>query len=307
MNKIMEHFRFVELIIRKFYYSFDFIHEFMSHKYEEISKIERGSDSKKCSDWNKIASYIDSLGIKKGDILIIHSSADGMRKVNVQPKEIINYLFGLIGETGTLVMAAYPNLDKIDENGDILYDPRRTAVSTGLLPFIFCRMKNTIRSNCPLNSLAANGYEAKAIMKHNLEGDLAFGSGSAWDYCVQKHAKILFLGVPIYHSNTVTHVVEDLMGEAWPIKNWYETKQYRIKTENGEIIREFRNRRQFWAKYTTQHWNTALYKKNNLLKETVIDDVSIGYNPDAYQLVEFLKNRVLNNKLPFVIPRRYWK
>lgn len=307
MNKIMEQYRFIELIVRRLYYSLDFVHKIMERKYKLISEKEKGVNNEVKVSWETIRKYIESLGIIEGDILIVHSSADGMKRVDVTPQEIINYLRNIVGETGTLVMAAYPNLEKRDNDGNVIYNPKRTAVTTGILPFLFCRMKGTIRSKCPLDTLAANGAEAEKMMKNNLSTDLAFGKGSAWEYCVKRHAKILFLGVPIYHSNTVTHVVEDMMEDRWPIDNWYEEQCYIIQDGQKKIRKSFRNRRQYWARYTTQHWNTSLYKKNILIKEKVIDGVSVGYNPDAYKLVEFLKNRAKNNKLPFVVPKRYWK
>ena len=56
----------------------------------------------------RIFEWIDSLGIKKGDILIVHSSMEGLRKAAPDPKRIIDYLLQLVGEEGTLVIPTFP-------------------------------------------------------------------------------------------------------------------------------------------------------------------------------------------------------
>lgn len=306
-KKIIQSFRWIELIIRKLYYHDSKLHGFIK-RHIDVNKINSPrKDSQQSAPWSSICQYIDSLGITEGDLLLVHTSAGGLKNLDKSPIEIIEYLKQLVGESGTLVLPAYPKLVKRDGAGRLIYDSRRSPCTTGLIPQLFSKMEGTIRSRCPLNSLAATGKKSWEMMVDNLKTDLSFGPGSAWAYCIDHDVKVLFFGVPIFHSNTITHVVEDMLDEEWPISDWYDSEEFVIIDNGEKIIKKFRIRKQFWARYTTQYWNTNLYRKNKLLYENIVEGIPIGFIPNGNNLVMFLRDRAINNKLPFVVPRKFWK
>lgn len=267
--------------------------------------------------WENYKKYIDSLGINKGDILIVHSSMDGLKGMNVQCKEILDYLLDLVGMNGTLAMPAFPYYKekeiptKFEEEELSLkkYNPQKTPSWTGLLPNYMCSRKEAIRSPFPYNSLVAIGREAKNMMKMNLDTDLPHGKNSAWAYCSEHHAKVLFLGVEPFHSTTAIHVCEDSMDTEWPINGWYKNQEYEIQV-NGRTIRKLcRERKQFWNQYLTEQYCSRMLIKSGNLQSDIIEHTYIGYIKDMGKMTEYVTRMVTENSnlLFYKIPRKYWK
>jgi len=299
-----------ELWIRRIYYSNAYL--------KKLVNIKDGRKQKQVEIipglFGKIVEYMKTLGIEKGDILIVHSSMDALSPTGASAKEYIEMLLDLVGEKGTLVIPAYPLYKgnttnyKSRRNQDIpIYNPKKTICWTGMIPNIFLRYSGVIRSEFPENSLAAKGPCAEDMMRRNLESDLALGKNSSWEYCVKHHAKILFLGVKSHHSTTVVHAAEDLMDSEWPIENWYEKKQFFVKRKQGKELITVRLRRQYWFRFITSHYRSKVFIKNNFLQESEIDGICVGYISDSKKLVDFLIMRTRQGKIFFKIPRKYWK
>lgn len=301
---------YIELIIRKIYYSDN---KLLKRLINQIGK--ENPEKKKNSDQVKINTTeiyegIKSLDITKGDILIVHTSKDELDKVGINPIELIKFLRGLIGEEGTLVLPAFPlyNKSNYDESrGIYIYNPQKTLCSTGMLPNLFLRMPNVMRSKFPWNSVAAQGPEAMEMMKHELESDLAHGSKSAWGYCMKHGAKILLLGVRASHTTTMVHVAEDLLDVEWPVKDWYEEST--ILLENKNISQEFkiRKRKQAWAKYNASWFRSNRLKKEGILYEGKIEGLNIGFIKETQRMIKYIIERTKGHKGFFVVPRRCYK
>lgn len=303
-----------ELLIRRLYYSTD---KFAKLKNKLLSKgtNKRGINNKntrKIDSFQMIVDYIKSLDINKGDILIVHSSMDSLSLTGVSPKQYIDMLLDLVGEEGTLVIPAFPlyrDRDLKNFNGETvyIYNPNRIPSSTGMIPNIFLRYPGVIRSNFPWNSLCAKGKYAEAMMENNMDTDLVHGKNSAWAFCLEHHAKILLLGVHANHTTTAVHAAEDLMDEEWPVANWYERTKFLVKTNSQEQIMDIRIRKQFWSRFVTSHYRSRVFIKNNLLKETEIEGINIGFIPDSKAMVDFLIDCAKEGKLFFKVPRKYLK
>jgi len=257
---------------------------------------------------NDIYDYIKGLGINKGDILIVHSSMEGLKNAGVEPEEIIDFLLDLVGESGTLVIPTFPiqNL-KYDPNKEIIYNPKRSLCWTGMIPNKFLKYPGVVRSSFPYNSLAALGSEAELMMSNNLEGDTPHGKNSSWYFCITHHAKILYLGVNIAECNTMLHVVEDYYDNEWPIKNWYETQNYSIKIGNEIIKKSIRVCDGKWVKYNICYNYNGKLKKAGLMNESTIDGVIVGYTPDSYSVFKKMLDEVKQGKIRYLIPKKYWK
>ena len=82
-----------------------------------------------------IFEYISGLGIKKGDILILHSSMEGLRSASPDPKVIIDYLLNLLGPEGTLVIPAFATANRKYSAEKIpTYNPKKSLCWTGMIP-----------------------------------------------------------------------------------------------------------------------------------------------------------------------------
>ncbi|HUU77127.1 MAG TPA: AAC(3) family N-acetyltransferase [candidate division Zixibacteria bacterium] len=163
------------------------------------------------------------IGIKQGDVIIVHSSMSKLGWTVGGPITVIDALINTIKEDGTIVMPTmstgntdpknwnYPSVPK--EWWDIIREempPYRPAITPtrgmGRIPETFLKYPNVIRSMHPQCSFAAWGKEAHYIIEeHSL--DETFGDRSPLGKLYQMNAKILLLGVK-HDNNTSLHYAE---------------------------------------------------------------------------------------------------
>lgn len=294
-----------EVFVRHVYYLF--LKDIIGNKKKASIKHKNAEKF----DKSLLIDYVESLGINTGDILIVHSSMDALSQFGMSPKEIIDWLLELVGPEGTLCMPAFPlyrendySLDSQTGETIITYEVKKTPCWTGLLPNLFLRYPGVIRSEFPYNPLAAIGKEAEAMMKDNLLGDKPHGKHSSWEYCVNRHAKVLFLGCQMYHSLTLLHTREDL-DEPFPVENWYKRQSYLVK--NGEEERRviILERNPIWARFFTGQYCQRVLEKEGVAKVSTIKTIPLGFIPDAYFLKERLFQQSVPNLLTYRIPKRF--
>lgn len=178
---------------------------------------------------NTVASMVKALrklGVRKGDILLVHTSMSMLGWVCGGPQAVILALQQTVGEKGTVVMPAHsgdwsdpaewahPPVPKdwvpvIRENMPV-YDPRMTPTrGVGILPECFRSFPGVIRSNHPQVSFAAWGKEAESVAEgHPLTHQLGMDSPLGKLYA--KDAKVLFLGTE-FDTCTGFHLAEALI------------------------------------------------------------------------------------------------
>jgi aminoglycoside N3'-acetyltransferase len=207
------------------------------------------------------------MGISEGDLLIVHSSADALKTLNCNGAEFIDLLIESVGASGTIALPAFPDESMLKtENGLKIYDPKRSVAWTGMLPNLLLRKKGAIRSSFPYNPLVAWGEKAEEMMTKNLETVYAHGNGSCWGFCAENHAKVLFLGVPTFHSNTILHVVEDYQPEFWP-EDWYTEQEYLVKQSDGFIRIKTKVRDVKWSMYLSELFTERKYVKAGYIQK----------------------------------------
>ena len=299
---ILERSPWLEILFRRFYYLLK-----ENNIYKNNNKVSKNNTPMK-SDFSLLKDYLLSLGIKNGDILIVHSSYDQLKHFDVNPIIIINFLRELIGDTGTLVFPAFYVKKSMDALEGVNIDLNRKVCSTGIMPSLFLRMEGVIRSSFPENSLAAQGPKAEAMFERNMDIDLAHGIGSSWHFCYENDAKVLLLGTNASKTLTMVHVAEDVLDEAWPINHWYEEKIVSLKENNNILKKKIRVRRQFWSRFMASEFRTAWLKNNNLLTEKKVEGVNIAYVHSSRKLVSTLINNMMDRKISFFRPpSKYWK
>lgn len=265
---------------------------------------------------NDLKENLTEAGIKKGDILIVHSSMKGIRGFGMAPEEIINYLKDLVGEEGMLLMPVYPqypdSVTKLQYNEAYPkayeYDVDNTASWTGLITNLFWKSEDVTRSHYPNNTLSAWGKNSTEIFREEMISDLAFGKHSAWGYCVEKSAKVLFLGIHAHHALSEIHIAEDFLNEKWPIKGWYTQKSYRIISGGKLVEKTCRVRKAFWTKYMTEYYGCYRLRKKKLLQEGKVGNINYSVIPDLKEFVKYVEGcAIKGDLLYFRIPRKYRK
>ena len=145
-------------------------------------------------------------------------------------------------------------------------------------------------------------------MADNLEAEYVYGDHTPWKYCVEHHARILFLGTTSLDANTIqSHMLADYMGDRWPINNWYEEYDAPLKI-NGEVIEhKLKVQNYEWAKYIADYSTTRKLREKGFLKEYRISGCAFEYITDAYEMVKYLEAECEKGKLMYLIPRKYRK
>ncbi len=159
-----------------------------------------------------IEKAIKKLGIKSGDIVLVHSSLKSFGTVEGGAEAVIEALENVITKDGTLVMPALSQKNFPHALEDWSLD---RPSDVGLITETFRKMEGTLRSDQETHSACAKGKYAKDIVgnhkgygpRYGTYSEWAFSESSPWQKLYDMHAKIVFLGADL-SSNTIKHMVE---------------------------------------------------------------------------------------------------
>lgn len=173
---------------------------------------------------NFMKSY-QSLGLEKGDNVIVHTSLSSLGYVCGGAQTIIESLLETVGDSGTILMPTQSWKNFSPESGvhyevpeeywQILkenlpaYDKDITPTNTmGIVAEMFRTWKGTIRSDHPARSFSANGANAKYLVENHDLSDI-FGKSSPIGKLYELDGKVLLIGVD-YDKNTSLHLADVL-------------------------------------------------------------------------------------------------
>jgi len=303
----------IEVVVKNFYWRSKIVNKLLASRTKRRITVEPQAPSEPL-EFERILDALDGLGVRRGGIMVVHSSMSSLQSTKLTAKEVCAQLLGFLGSTGTLAMPAIP-LYRDEPTGperltdsicakSLTYDVRRTPPWTGALPKALMGYPGAIRSRHPLNSMVAVGPDAAAMMEKNIEGarPLACGSGSSWKYCADRDAAIVCIGVDSAHSLTMIHVAEDCWCDEWPVADWYRERKFHVKDGNFESDLTVLERRPRWAiNYAERTLQKDLLRMKIIRVETVAG-VRIEVCSSA-RLVEYLKSRRAS-AYPYWIP--FW-
>ena len=170
-----------------------------------------------------IAQALRSVGLKRGDSVMVHASLSSMGYVCGGAQAVIEALSEVVGEEGTILMPtqSWKNLDPetgvhwdADEaDWDTIrknwpaYDNAITPTNTmGAVAEMFRSWPGAIRSDHPARSVAAWGRHASFLTEnHDLSN--IFGDGSPIGKLYELDGKVLLIGVD-YDKNTSIHLAD---------------------------------------------------------------------------------------------------
>ena len=285
---------------------FIFFNKFIVKAISIIPNKKRKIFNKQQIDFDKVLHYLKENGVKKGSILILHSSYENLILTKKKPIEIIDKLLELLGDEGTLAMPAnrklkgeFKSFDLINKTYDDIileYDLNKSKVWSGALPMFMLRDKRSEISKFPINSMVAIGKDAKRMMEKNISGNLptACGENSSWKYCLDKDATVISLGVDLVDSLTMIHAAEDIKNENWPIKGWYRHRTFRIKEKDDIVLKTVKERHPKWGMlYFMKRRLCKDLIENKILKTKLIDGLLIEI-VSSKELINFLDSKNSN-------------
>lgn len=192
-----------------------------------------------------ISEGLRKIGVKEGDVIIVHSSLSSFGWVCGGAQAIVESLFNVVGKNGTIVMPSQSGdlsdpinwcnppvpkewIDTIYKNMPAFNKEMTPSRSMGKVVECFRALKSTERSEHPQVSFVANGVLSKRITEsHPLTPQ--FGINSPLGKLYNLNAKVLLLGVG-YNNCTSFHLAESL------IDNMPKNKVGTSIMENGERV-----------------------------------------------------------------------
>lgn len=154
-----------------------------------------------------IINDLTDLGVKQGDVILVHSSYKAIGDTSLSPDGIIECLLECIGDTGTLLMPALSHKQQ-PEN---LHDNSLTPSNVGVIPESFRANFQTIRSLHPTHSVCGIGKLAIELLEEHSVDRTPCGGHSPFHKLLFIDAKILMLGCGLL-TNTTMHAIEEIIG-----------------------------------------------------------------------------------------------
>lgn len=168
-----------------------------------------------------LADDFRALGVKAGDIIMLHASYRAVRPVSGGPDAVLDGLIDAVMPGGGLVMFASwdqspydaftkGDLSEVEKEAWPAFDPQTACVRPthgGAVGACLARRKDACRSRNPDRSLLAFGAAVPLIADHQF--DHGFGPGSPLQSLHECGGKSLNLGAPLYTA-TILHYAEYL-------------------------------------------------------------------------------------------------
>jgi aminoglycoside 3-N-acetyltransferase len=163
----------------------------------------------------------EELGVEAGDVIFVHSSAEGMH-LSFSPMVVLSTLLQLVGPKGTLLFPTYPKLGSYDflRNGEV-FNVRKTPSYTGLITELARRHKGAVRSLHPTKSVVAIGPHARELTETHDLSPYPYDKNSPYGKIRAVQGKIIGLGVSTSVLSCV-HCPEDEMKDLFPVCPYHE-------------------------------------------------------------------------------------
>ncbi|WP_257929572.1 aminoglycoside N3'-acetyltransferase [Campylobacter lari] len=184
-------------------------------------------NNKKYSNIDLIKTF-KKLGIKKGDILCIHSElikfGTPLLSKNEFLQTILDCFFEVIGKEGTLIMPTFTYSFCKNE----IYDKLKSKSTVGILTEYFRTWGGVKRTNDPIFSFAIKGAKEELFLKNTAS---CFGKNCVYDILVKEDAKLILFGSKIA-GYTFSHFIEE---KAKVPYRYFKNFKGKIVDENGRI------------------------------------------------------------------------
>ena len=251
-----------------------------------------------------ILSVFQSLGIKNGCTVMVHTSLSKLGYVCGGAQTVIEALIEAVSEEGTIMMPtqSWKNLDPEDgvhweigkEYWQIIrdnwpaYDKRITPTNTmGAVAEMFRSWPGTLRSDHPSRSVAAWGKNAEYLVSdHDLSN--IFGDGSPIGKLYELDGDVLLIGVD-HDKNTSLHLAD--ARSVYPGK--HNCIEHSAVCENGKRI---------WKEYETLFVDGedfiqigTAFEQQNTVRKMTLGNAELRFMKQR-KLVDFAVDWIQNHR-----------
>jgi len=176
---------------------------------------------------SQMARELAALGVRRGGVLLVHSSLRSLGKLPDGPETAIEGFLEAVGTNGTLLMPAlsYATVNAEHPSFDVL----RTPSCVGAMTEFFRNRAGTLRSVHPTHSACGLGSRAGTMLGGHIRDQTPCGPNSPFCRLKDVSGQILFVGCGL-KPNTSMHAVEELVEPPYLYGDWEE---FRISLADG--------------------------------------------------------------------------
>jgi len=150
-----------------------------------------------------------ALGLRKGDIVLVHSSFKSFGGVEKGPQTVVDAFLEILGKEGTLIVPTF-HFDWCDKSPSGVFDLENTPSKMGILTEVVRKMPGAKRTLHPFYSFAIYGKLADKLSK--TDNHDSFGKNSIFAKIHELNAWIMIIGLTYNQSMTFFHYVEQQEG-----------------------------------------------------------------------------------------------
>ena len=213
-----------------------------------------------------ISNALRTVGVKEGDILMVHSDIGSFGKLANADKEfllhsLVESIQEVAGKEGTIIMPTFTYSFLKNE----AFDVQKSKSATGTLTEYFRNQDGVQRTIHPTHSVAVAGNRARQIMDI---GKGTFDKNSIFGKMHKFNGKILLFGVKFHKACTFIHYIEEM----------HQVPYRYMKKLRGKIIensKEYEDKFFFYYRYAFIS-NSFLSFEDFLLKKNILKEVKIG-------------------------------
>ena len=156
--------------------------------------------------FDELVLNFQKLGLKNGDVLLVHSSYKSFGGVEGGPQTVIDALRSILTEVGTLIVPTF-NYDFCDVK---TFNVKKTPSKMGIISELIRTDSNSKRTLDPVFSFAIIGKYRDNLA--NLTSEHSFGPNSIFAKLRDLDAKIMIIGLDYNESMTFFHHIEETQG-----------------------------------------------------------------------------------------------
>jgi len=188
-------------------------------KEQRNNQLSSQAVSGKSISQQELENDFKKIGVKSGDVVLVHSSLSRIGHLNDGPKTFVDALLNVVGESGTILMPTSPNAvyqaDYIRINK--VFDVLNTPSKTGKITEYFRTLPGVKRSLHPTEPVSGIGANVDYFIGEHFNELTPYTKKSPFYRVSEKGGKILYVGVTLSMAGTNLHTLEDAVDFKFPV------------------------------------------------------------------------------------------
>jgi aminoglycoside 3-N-acetyltransferase len=257
-------------------------------------------------DLAMLKAAFESLRLKSGDTVLVHSGISNLGKVVGGPKLVFDLIQEIVGEDGNVLYPVFPfgGLMYAYLSSKPEFDVKTSPTKMGALTEYALKAPGGERSVHPTHSILAFGKKSQFFVAEHHLCETPFADQSPFARLLEDSGKILLVGVGL-NSTTHFHRIEDRLGAKFPVKVYKDDsftinctdavgQQHKVKTvAHDPLVSRIRD---------------CDLVKDAFVAKSVLKEVAVGQGTvgiiDAKAMDDCLEELCLNKK--FSIYGKLW-